>query len=97
MVKPKPTNTLSVEQCRAGRALLGWSQEQLAAQAKATQRTVADFERGARQPYGRTLLDLREAMERGGVVFLADGELAAGGPGARLKPGAVPSIEDMLK
>lgn len=85
MPKPKPSLSLTVEQCRAGRALLGWSQEQLAEQSNATQRTVADFERGARQPYERTLRDLREAMELAGVIFLADGDTASGGPGVRLR------------
>lgn len=85
MPKPKASTALTVEQCRAGRALLGWSQEQLAAEAKTTQRTVADFERAARQPYERTLFDLREAMERAGVIFLADGDTTTGGPGARMR------------
>jgi transcriptional regulator with XRE-family HTH domain len=72
-------------QCRMGRAALGWSQDQLAALSGVNKKTIADFERGARQPYDRTLKDLRETMEKGGVIFLTEGESADGGPGVRLK------------
>lgn len=88
MPKPKASGVLSVEQCRAGRALLGWSQDHLACAGNTTQRTVADFERGARQPYERTLRELREAMEGAGIMFLANGEISGGGPGVRLRPDA---------
>ena len=68
-----------------GRAALGWSQDELAEVSKVNKKTIADFERGARQPYERTLRDLREAMEKAGVIFLSDGETTGGGPGVRLK------------
>ena len=42
--------TLSPAQCRAARALLNWSQEDLVRHCKITKKTVADFERGATQP-----------------------------------------------
>lgn len=74
---------LTPEQCRAGRALVGWSQDDLAAAAKVAKRTIADFELGRRSTYDRTLRDLREAMEQHGAVFLAAGEQVAGGPGVR--------------
>ncbi len=77
--------SLSAAQCRAGRALLGWSQDQLADASSVAKVTIANFERGARQPYERTLRDLHGAMEAAGVVFLADGEVAGGGLGVRLK------------
>lgn len=76
---------LTPEQCRAGRALVGWSQDDLAAAAKVAKRTIADFELGRRSTYDRTLRDLREAMENEGAIFLADGETAPGGPGVRLR------------
>ncbi len=79
---------LTPAQCRAGRALLGWSQDQLAAAGGVAKRTLADFETGRRQPYDRTLRDLREAMERAGAAFMAAGEIAnEGGPGVRLAQG----------
>lgn len=80
--------SLTHEQCRAGRALLGWSQDQLAEASKVAKPTIANFERGARQPYERTLRDLREAMEKAGAVFIGQDEASSsGGPGVRLKGG----------
>ena len=43
------------------------------------QRTIADFEREARTPFERTLSDLKEALEAGGVVFLAEDGSRGGG------------------
>jgi len=68
------------EQCRAGRALLNWSQEELAKRARVAKQTLADFERGARSPYPRTLADIREALEVEGVEF-TNGDA----PGVRLR------------
>ncbi|PII39614.1 DNA-binding protein [Sinorhizobium meliloti CCBAU 01290] len=75
---------ITSEQCRAGRAILGWSQEQLASASKVAKATIANFEAGKRAPYDRTLQDMQEAMETAGVIFEADGELIDGGPGVRL-------------
>ena len=70
------------EQCRAARALLGWSQHDLKDAAGVAQKTIADFERSARTPYERTLRDLQKALEEAGVEFIpANG----GGVGVRLK------------
>ncbi|MCR4378069.1 MAG: helix-turn-helix domain-containing protein [Rhodospirillales bacterium] len=71
-------------QCRAARALLNWSRKDLADAAKVAERTIVDFERGAREPYERTLRDIREALEGAGVVFIAQN---GDGPGVRLKKG----------
>jgi transcriptional regulator with XRE-family HTH domain len=60
-------------QCRAARALLEWSQVELAHQAGVTTKTVADFERGATEPYRRTLAQIAEALELAGVELLYDG------------------------
>jgi hypothetical protein len=47
--------------------------------------TIANFEAGKREPYPRTLDDLRAALESAGVIFVAEnGE----GPGVRLRKGA---------
>ena len=84
---------LSREQCRAARALLDWSQDELAKQADVKTRTVNDFERGARNPLSQTKHALRSAMEAAGIQFIAEGELSPdGGAGVRLrkeKPRAV--------
>ncbi len=71
------------EQCRAARALLNWSQKELASRAQVARKTVADFEQGAVTPYPRTLRDIVEALEAAGIVFLPLKENAAG-PGVRL-------------
>jgi hypothetical protein len=44
--------------------------------------TLADFERGARSPYSRTLGDIQRALEAAGVVFIPEN---GGGPGVRLR------------
>ena len=75
-------STISPEQCRGARAMLGWSRDRLASEAEVAVGTVIDFERGARQPYKRTLSDLRRAFEGSGIVFLEANE---DGPGLRLK------------
>jgi transcriptional regulator with XRE-family HTH domain len=67
-------------QCRAARALLSWSQAELAKKASVSKQTLVDFERGARQPYPRTLADIRSALEVAGVEF-TNGD----SPGVRLK------------
>lgn len=71
------------QQCRAARGLLGWSQQQLADMSGVAKQTLADFERGARQPYERTLRDVVAALEAAGVICLPAGE--DGGAGVRFK------------
>jgi hypothetical protein len=54
----------------------------LAAASKVAIKTIADFERGSRQPYDRTLADIRRALESAGVVFVEEN---GHGPGVRLR------------
>lgn len=70
------------EQCRAARALLGWSREDLSSKAAVSMATLADFETGKRRPYDRTLADIRVALEAGGVAFVDQNGM---GPGVRLR------------
>ena len=70
---------LSPAQCRAARALLNWSQEELVRQSKITKKTIADFERGATQPRPQTLAQILAAFDAAGIEFL-DGNR----PGVRL-------------
>ncbi len=74
--------TLVAEQCRAARALIGWSRGELAERCGVANSTLADFEAGKRSPYARTLADVRRVLEEAGVLFLAAD--AEAGPGARL-------------
>ena len=75
---------LEPTQCRAARALLNWSQDQLEAAASVAKKTIADFERGSRQPYPRTVQAIRTALEAAGVEFIEEN---GGGPGVRLRKG----------
>ena len=70
-------------QCRMARAALGLGVRELAAAAKVSPDTVARLERGE-DLRERTIVDIRQALEAAGVVFLADGETVDGGPGVRL-------------
>lgn len=74
---------ITKEQCRGARAMLGLSREHLAKAAKVGHRTLVDFERGARQPYDRTIADIQAALEKSGVEFIAADEEK--GPGLRLR------------
>jgi transcriptional regulator with XRE-family HTH domain len=74
---------ISVEQLRAGRALLGWSQTQLAKQADLSLPTVkrVETERGPKVS-DEARFALQRALEVGGVEFIAEN---GGGPGVRLR------------
>ncbi len=75
---------VSVRQVKAARALLAWSQSDLAAASGVSEPTIkrleaADGELGGR---GDTAAAIRTALEAAGVIFVAEnGE----GPGVRLK------------
>lgn len=71
-------------QCRAARATLDWSQQQLAEASKIGNATIRNFESGKSSPQNATLDVLRRALEAAGIVFLSDGEQVDGGPGVRL-------------
>lgn len=72
---------MSADQCRAARALLDWTRERLAAEAGVGAEVVAAVEAGAPLPPGPGAVSLRQALERGGVAFIA--EDGGGGPGVR--------------
>jgi len=71
-------------QCRAARALLDWTQAELAENAGLCRSTVRDFESGRHIPHQANLDKLAAALELGGVGFLF-GE--AGGIGVQLLAG----------
>ena len=77
-------------QVKAARAILALSQQELAAAARVSQSTVADFERAARTPVPNNAAAIRDALEARGIQFAAGGVLPAGTAGVPLKrPGAV--------
>ena len=74
---------ISAEQCRAGRGLLGWTQDQLATNARVSRATVADFESNTRRPMTNNLSAIEDAMFAAGVDFIA--EVGAEGVGVRFR------------
>lgn len=93
---------LTPAQCRAARALLGWTQAGLADKAGIARRTVAHFEVGRRALLARTRQDIMVAFEQAGIEFVW--AVATGGEGVRVaerealqsrpdvQPGAVRSL-----
>jgi predicted transcriptional regulator len=73
---------LTSEQCRAARALLDWSQGDLAEKAGVGIVTVRQLEAGTHEPRRATLDVIRRALETAGVVFIDEN---GGGPGVRLR------------
>ncbi len=69
-------------QCRAARALLNWSQQELADRAGVGIVTVRQLEAGNTQPRRATLDVIRRALESAGVEFIDEN---GGGPGVRLR------------
>ena len=73
-------------QSRAARGLLDWSQSRLAEESNLSESTIRDFEKGRRVPTVNNLTAVKTALEKSGVVFLAEN---GGGPGVRLaRPGS---------
>lgn len=71
--------------CRAGRALIGMTQAELARAANVGLSTIKNYEAGAYVPIPNNLTAIRAALDAAGIMFLADGDMLAGGPGVRLK------------
>jgi len=74
---------ITIEQMRAARGLLGWSQSELASRAGLSLPTVKRVEAGS----GPRVSDearrrIQQALEIGGVQFIAEN---GGGPGVRLR------------
>ncbi|UJW76690.1 helix-turn-helix transcriptional regulator [Rhizobium sp. SL42] len=59
-----------MEQCRAARAMLGWSQTTLAEAANVSRQTIADFERGAHMPIANNLASMTAAFEQAGITLI---------------------------
>jgi transcriptional regulator with XRE-family HTH domain len=70
--------SISASQCRAARALLDWSQDQLAENAQVARATIADFERNARVPMRNNLVSIVSSLEAAGVAFIPENGEGAG-------------------
>ena len=75
---------ITPEQIRAGRALLGITQAELADRASISTTGLNNVERGNADPKASTLRAIEAALTEAGVVFLDDGQSIDGGPGVRL-------------
>ena len=75
---------VSVRQIKAGRALLGWSQSDLASASEVSEPTIARLESVDGELGGReaTVQKIRAALEKGGIQFIEEN---GGGPGVRLR------------
>ncbi|MFN7091628.1 MAG: helix-turn-helix transcriptional regulator [Allorhizobium sp.] len=59
-----------MEQCRAARAMLGWSQTTLAEAANVSRQTIADFERGAHMPIANNLASITAVFQEAGITLI---------------------------
>lgn len=69
------------DQCRAARALLRWTVNELASRSGVGRTAIQMFENERRNPHRATVRALRTTFEEAGVEFLDNGD----GPGLRLK------------
>ena len=81
-----PGHNPSPAQIKAGRALLGWSQRELAKRAGVALSTVADFERGFRAPIPNNLQALMNALAAEGIKIAKDGSVRGRPPGTTPAP-----------
>lgn len=79
--------TPSARQVKAARALLAWTQGQLAKEAQIATSTLADFERGERTPVATNVEAITVALEKQGIRF-TNGGAVTGPPG---RAAAVPA------
>jgi predicted transcriptional regulator len=65
--------TITSKQCRMARAGLHISQADLARRANVAPATIAEFEKGRRTPYDRTVRDIQRVLEEAGATFVDGG------------------------
>ena len=66
------------DQCRAARALLHWTQEELARHARVAQATIRDFETGRHRLHRSTETLIVSALVAAGITLLGDAEAGFG-------------------
>jgi DNA-binding XRE family transcriptional regulator len=75
---------LTPAQIRAARALLNWSQAQLAEASEVASQSIKNIERGVTDPRLSTAMAIKTSLEKAGVQFLEPSDSATG-PGVALK------------
>ncbi len=73
---------MTPEQCRAARALLDWTQAELAERAGVSRSTIRGFENGQHELHRGSAAVIRGALEAAGVVLIDPDDQ---GPGVRLR------------
>jgi len=64
--------------CRAARALVQWPRARLAEECGVLKKAVREFETAGIDPGADVKAKLKHTLERGGAVFIAEGDLGAG-------------------
>ena len=84
---------ITAPQLRAARALLGLDQRQLAELCGLSVPTIQRMEASDGTVRGTvdSLMKLIDALERGGIELIGEGQTSSGGRGVRLKSPAAPS------
>ena len=79
-----PITSISAVQCAAARALLGWTQDDLARNAQVARATITSFEGKARiEPMRKNLLAIIASLESAGVAFIPEDTERGLGAGVR--------------
>jgi transcriptional regulator with XRE-family HTH domain len=80
-------------QCRAARALLQWSQDDLARKAGVNAVTVRHFENEKSSLQRASISVMRQALTKAGVVFIDEGHRV--GPGVGMQKAPFPADEGL--
>lgn len=76
---------ITVEQIKAARALIGWSQKDLGEKAQLSQTAITNIEVGKFRPTTHTIDAIRTAFEASGLEFIQGG--------VRLRPSAIITVQ----
>jgi predicted transcriptional regulator len=85
MTAPYRAEVITPAQIRAARALIGWTQADLAKASGVSEVAIKNLERGATDPRVSTINNIQAAFDKAGVIFLDSGDTRGGGSGVRLR------------